>query len=1181
MHEHETFDSSNEISVKEIKSSSNSRRHKVSSSMQFLLSYSPPTINNLFSNFKKKAKNIMLREDEDCLDGKSQEQLKDDNHVNVVNVIGVDNNVISDSNIGNTDKLLPTNVEKLSKIITIVQDSPPQTETISHQSPLKKCHTMSEVNLPSYQIHGFTPEPISSLVNTPEANFLPFTSSSLTPSSKTITSNNLFQIDEKKESICMNYKGLLCKCIVSQRDNLNSDEDNIVAFTMLGNVILTTERILFIIEEETNDNSEISTPCSSSLSESSLCSSKMFEIHLENIESIQTDTKQEKTLIVIETPTQSLDLDEGGLIKKYELSNFEDQITFDRAFRTFTDMLNLNKQETFERNKKEILTIPISEQIHEIMSKKKEEKDKHKEFTSRSVNNSPRKENAPKSNPFIITPKKHPLSPLEEAISMGFYSFDNNHKVVMNSAQKPKKSTVEELEMRRNARSHRRSLSLNSPMIWLKENEKDQASPNSDQSTLIQESTEEETTPVLESKSVDKKKEKKEKKKKKQKSKLKIPKLIIEPPSQSFDEQFEGYVDEVCHLADGDEDEIEPIDIFQKEQESKTSHPKMKTLIPTKKFQHISCKELFDLCFSNTSNFLFKFHESVGDRDIEIYDWLDFKPGVPSVRGIMYRVGDNNEKENFFSSVTQNATRVLETQRIIFVNNNSITKPMSYFILYTSAATQDLPNNEMFQFELKLIVRDTKPSNLRIKKECEMQVYSVTQCKGGNFFFKSKSIENNVTKAVKNRFSQELQLMDETIKDYLQKKRRVVLEQMVKSWEATVASTISGIDGDKLPSQISNQLLPPPICLDASPPPSPRGVDETFSGESLGADDEELDELTCGSTSSVGLRSEQSESTSKKLAHTIASHLTLSPPPITITKEPEEILNNEITVSLVSSPTENVISRKRSYSGKGIPLDSIISSKDIELKSVEINPTPSSPATDSSPAPPLSPPEPTIPPSICTSSITPTTNPIENLKTIEEQVDIAVITPISLHRTVQPIYLQKLLDIGTICFEVVQGIALIFYSILIYILTTVINFILEPSFKFVWKFRDMISLCFILLLLFLYIYCNIFISQRLQYLGGDLVSTQYDFEKRYNLAKEIIAVSLTEKEIDLPPAVSNQARYGSDLLQKYISYLIREYLIQSKKLRKDIVNKDQIYDVMREYYSNLKIHHSAAAHPND
>ncbi|EFC47350.1 predicted protein [Naegleria gruberi] len=650
-------------------------------------------------------------------------------------------------------------------------------------------------------------------------------------------------IMKSNETLCMDCRNIGCKCIVVTISNDSNREERDVALDLIGTVLLTSNRIVFLIDVDMSLNQYPT---------NGQALPKMIEVQLANIEIIEKNPEKNMCMTV----TEKSDTGNGEyspppirLIKKYEFFAFDSTYTFQRAFKTFNDMLNVVRLETANGK--------VTNHLQHVKSKDALSTLKKSYLSKKRVS----VDQQSNSDSSTSTSKKF-LSPLEEALA-------NN--LIERKIFTPPSSKSNAADSK-----HRRSISLSSPVNH--DNSKHFSNGHSDLSdyeerrTFISDHGGHGSTSLSEH-SADETEPKKRRSKKKDKSA--IPTLSIEPPSQAFDEQFDCMVDEIVHNFTN-HTQVEVNDIFKP---TDKKNPKMKTLV-TKPLVGISAAEVFQLFFASNSNFLRQAHEKVGDQEIEIYDWVDFQIGTPSVRGITYKVGGSYP--NYFSAFTQNASRILETQRIVVMENppklqQSKTMkadeiPMSYFILFTSGATQDLPNNQMFQFDVKYVVKDVKPSNLLLRKECEIQISGTAQCKGGTFFWRSKSTESSVLKAVKNRLLLILNLMEEQIRAIVEEKRNTRVDQQSKAWEATVMSTMVSLDGG-FPKDMPplDSLLPPPQCLDSSPPPTPRKLSDEFS-------DSSDDDLTYGSTISMVGSDEPVSKRVKTVGQSSTSHLTITPP---------------------------------------------------------------------------------------------------------------------------------------------------------------------------------------------------------------------------------------------------------------------------------------------------------------
>nr|CAG4717277.1 unnamed protein product [Naegleria fowleri] len=963
----------------------------------------------------------------------------------------------------------------------------------------------------------------------------------------------------KSESLCMDCKNISCRCLLISvpttcTPSQEQDEQNtMISFEMVGTVLLTTSRILFLIDED-SAAIEASSPESQQLQ-------KIIEVMLSNVEYIEKNTEKERSMCVIEK--SSMNPREGDIdpppikfIKKYEFFGFESHTTFQRAFKTFNDMLNVirtmehHSETSVEGNNSDsVITGKMILSSNSTVLNNAEKKDtgtsKRERLTRKRVSVSNTFHDLP-SNYSIGSNVRKFLSPLEEALTNNFSMVDRK------LLTPPSKKNFVMAETK-----HRRSLSLSSPVVY-EGGSKSGATSNKPGSSAISESGDDEKRTVISEgaisvgggaeSSADEAESKRRSKKREKRQSFAIPTLVVDPPSQEFDEQFDGMVDEIAHFAD-DIPPIELNDIFAVADQKSSSQVKMKE-VTSRKFVGISAEELFQACFSNASTFLVRVHEKLGDTGIELYDWVDFQYGTPTVRGITYKIGGSTP--NHFSSFTQTAIRVLETQRVVLAKTASKDKPMSYFILFTSAATQDMANNQMFQFDVKYIVKDTKPLNLLMNKECEIEICAGTQCKGGSIFWRSKSTESSVMKAIKNRLLSELDMMNETVEAVVNTKKNAASEQRLKSWEASVMSTISSLDGG-FPKEMPalNNLLPPPLCVESSPPPSPRGDRDGDLSESLATNEDE-DELTCGSTISAvantphseysGGENEASQRRVKVVGFSSTSHLTVLPPsrisvpsPTTPTLFPGNTNNEPSSLGRIrkiglldSSPTfaNNFV----------VPTVSMETQSSVEGASGE------SSANASKQAQP---------------------NETSTTASIDASVTNAVAsTSMEMHSSLtitdmRPDQIKQLDPILLLCWELLVNVFKPVMKFLSIGFNYAVNYVLEPVLTFSWNFKDVVSGVIVVLLVLVFMYGNYSMTNRVNNLAIETVHIHTELKNKYILARNMIH------------RIQDSSHMNSTQLQSSLRDIMKDYLVEHRKLSRK-VEKNDLMKSLKDFRNKLK-----------
>ncbi|KAG2378630.1 hypothetical protein C9374_008269 [Naegleria lovaniensis] len=1062
----------------------------------------------------------------------------------------------------------------LTSTNSTTKESPPQPALSPHSPPTltspsprtMRKHSSMRDDIVSAFVKGphsedFDLAQFSSIVNNDSISQQALTTSSAsTPRSLPSSSNSFLPSHQhheikysllmtKSESLCMDCKNINCKCVLisvptSCIPGQEQDEQNtMVAFEMVGTVLLTTSRILFLIDEDSAV--EASSPESQNLQ-------KIIEILLSNVEYIEKNTEKERSMCIVEkspmNPREG-DMDPPPIkfIKKYEFFGFESHTTFQRAFKTFNDMLNVIRTMESETTLEGTTSVetnnlsndggnrkatPSSNTFNDASEKKLSvTTSKRERYTRKRVSVANTFHDLP-SNYSIGSNVRKFLSPLEEALTNNFSMVDRK------LLTPPSKKTVALAETK-----HRRSLSLSSPVVYEAGASKaGTTSSNKPGGSSISESGDDDKRTVISEgavsigggaeSSADEAESKRRSKKREKRQSLAIPTLVVDPPSQEFDDQFDGMVDEVAHFAD-DVPSIEPNDIFAVA-DQKSSQVKMKEVV-SKKFMGISAEELFQACFSNASTFLVKVHEKLGDTGVELYDWVDFQYGAPTVRGITYKIGGSSP--NHFSSFTQTAIRVLETQRVVLAKNTSKDKPMSYFILFTSAATQDMANNQMFQFDVKYIVKDTKPLNLLMNKECEIEICAGTQCKGGSIFWRSKSTESSVMKAIKNRLMVELDLMNETVEAIVNAKKNALSEQRLKSWEASVMSTISSLDGGfpkEMPSL--NNLLPPPLCVESSPPPSPRDGDGDMS-ESLATNEDE-DELTCGSTTSAvpntphsefsgGENESSSQRRVKVVGFSSTSHLTVLPPP---------------RISVASPSTPTLFPPGSNNEGSNL----------VRVRKTSL--------LDTSPT-------------FANNFVVPTTSEAQHtvegeakqsneITCIDSSVTNGTSSNMEMHSSLtitdmRPDQIKQLDPILLLLWELLISMCKSIFNVLSTVFEYAVNYFLEPVLTFSWNFKDIVSGVIIVFLILVFMYGNHSITNRVNNLAMETGQIHKELKNKFILARNMVH------------RIQDSSHMNSTQLQSSLRDIMKDYLVEHRKLSRKVEQHD-LMKSLRDFRAKLK-----------
>jgi len=262
---------------------------------------------------------------------------------------------------------------------------------------------------------------------------------------------------------------------------------------------------------------------------------------------------------------------------------------------------------------------------------------------------------------------------------------------------------------------------------------------------------------------------------------------------------------------------VEDIDIFP------VNGVKMVKLFEDSKFM-VSAHELFDLTLSNKSDTMLEYHAAVGDTEVVIDDWVDFRPGVPSVRCIKMTV----DRESAYAQLLPQkvSTVLLETQRFMMTKNKMNTQ--TYMVLHSTIAPQTLLKDDRFQIEVKLFVTDTRVST-SARKECVLQVYAGASYKNS---FRRSTMEQIALKATMTRSGTWVDILTKRVEQYLAEKEEQRLQQIQTTTEAILTSAIVKYEKRKL-LDLTPFLLPPAPQLEHSPPPSPTATMSNMDGFEL------------------------------------------------------------------------------------------------------------------------------------------------------------------------------------------------------------------------------------------------------------------------------------------------------------------------------------------------------------
>lgn len=312
-----------------------------------------------------------------------------------------------------------------------------------------------------------------------------------------------------------------------------------------------------------------------------------------------------------------------------------------------------------------------------------------------------------------------------------------------------------------------------------------------------------------------------------------------------------GYLSSAVHLKnreDGPEIEdidsdVQVLDIFPV-----PSNIDMKKIM-TEWFP-ISANEFFSLFYGNDSDFIHEIHSTLGDSDVEVDKWINFRPGVPFVRGIKFSISGKKSVLGSALSGSKSAV-VLETQRLIMTHN--ITHTMTYLVIHSTLLPHDLSLDQSFQVEYKLYVTDTRPKGDG-EAHCKLDIYVGVASKSKASKSHRSSLMISVMKAVSQQMEIIVRHMHDQCNEYVHMKYKnneseddadsheheQRIEKELQKIVANTSTATSAIESET--ERLSHAIGEERVRSNSIP--SGKGIKRSYTEEELSAKSFELKELS-------------------------------------------------------------------------------------------------------------------------------------------------------------------------------------------------------------------------------------------------------------------------------------------------------------------------------------------------